>query len=519
MKTNLCNRREFLRVAGLGAACAALSVPRDGWAQSTGDRQRPPNILFCIADDWSWPHASIAGDKVVKTPTFDRVAREGVRFQNAFVTAPSCTPSRGSIVTGQWHWRLEEGGDLWGTLPAKFAVYPDLLEKAGYHVGVTRKGWGPGQIQPGGRTRNPAGPAYKDFNAFLAARPAQAPFCFWFGSQDPHRPYEWESGVKSGMKPQDVQVPACLPDSEIVRKDLCDYYFEVQRFDREVGEILGVLAAQGELENTLVVMTGDNGLPFPRCKSNLYDTGTNVPLAMRWPSHIKSGRIVEDFVSLQDLAPTFLEVTGLKPLPEMTGRSLLRVLTSDQSGRVDAARDHVLVGKERHAWVRKDGLGYPCRAIRTYEYLYIRNFKPDRWPAGDPEGGGEPYHPGWAYGDIDNSPTKTYLIEHRDEPGVKRLFERAVAKRPGEELYDLRKDPAQLNDVADDPSYAKVKEELAARLMAELKATADPRAFGKGDAFDSYPYYSGQPQTGQTGQPQSPKAKGDRQKGKNKKQK
>jgi len=497
MKTKQCNRREFLQIAGLGAACAAFSAPRSTGAQSTGGRQRLPNILFCIADDWSWPHASGVEDPVVRTPTFDRVVREGVRFRNAFVTAPSCTPSRGSIVTGQWHWRLEEGGNLWSTLPAKFAVYPDLLEKAGYHVGVTRKGWGPGQPQPGGRTRNPAGPAYKDFNAFLAARPEGKPFCFWFGSNDPHRPYEWQSGVKSGMRPQDVKVPACLPNNETVRQDICDYYFEVQRFDREVGEILDVLAAQGELANTLVVMTGDNGLPFPRCKSNLYDSGTHVPLALRWPTQVKGGRVVEDFVSLHDLAPTFLEAAGLKPPAEMTGRSLLGILTSDKTGRVDPARDHVLVGKERHAWVRQGGLGYPCRAIRTYEYLYIRNFKPDRWPAGDPVGGGEPYDPKRTYGDIDDSPTKTYLIEHRDDPAVKRLFDLAVAKRPTEELYDLRQDPDQLNNVADDPSYAKVKEELAARLMAELKATNDPRALGTGDVFDTYPYYGGQPSGGQ----------------------
>ena len=518
MKTSKCNRREFLKVAGLGTASLFAGRTRHAWAQTTDGRKRLPNILFCLADDWSWPHASRAADEVVKTPTFDRVVREGVVFHNAFVTAPSCTPSRGSIVTGQWHWRLEEGGDLWGTLPAKFAVYPDLLEKAGYHVGVTRKGWGPGQPQPGGRTRNPAGPAYKDFNSFLAARPADAPFCFWFGSNDPHRPYDWQSGVKSGMKAEDVKVPACLPDSEIVRQDLCDYYWEVQRFDRESGEILKLLEEKGELANTLVVMTGDNGLPFPRCKSNLYDTGTNVPLALRWPGHIKGGRVVEDFVSLQDLAPTFLEVAGLKPLPEMTGRSLLSILTSEKSGRLDPVRDHVLTGKERHAWVRKDGLGYPCRAIRTYEHLYIRNFQPDRWPAGDPEGGGEPYHPNWTYGDIDDSPTKTYLLDHRDEPGVKRLFDLAVAKRPAEELYDLHKDPSQLQNVAGDPSYAQVKEELAARLMAELKATGDPRVLGRGDAFDHYPYYGGQPAPGQKAKDKAPKAKSDRQKGKNKKQ-
>jgi arylsulfatase A-like enzyme len=489
MKTHCCHRREFLKVAGFSAA----SIVCGGAGAQSAERGRArPNILFCIADDWSWPFASSAGDKVVKTPTFDRVTREGVLFQNAFVTAPSCTPSRGAIVTGQWHWRLEEGGNLWSTLPAKFEVYPDLLEKAGYHVGLTRKGWGPGDFKPGGRTRNPAGPTYQDFNAFLAARPAGAPFCFWFGSNDPHRAYEWESGVKSGMKLEDVKVPAYLPDSEIVRKDLCDYFWEIQRFDREVGEMLQTLTDKGELDNTLVVMTGDNGLPFPRAKSNLYDAGTNVPLALRWPGRIKSGRVVEDFVSLHDLAPTFLEVADLKAPAAMTGRSLLGLLTSDRSGRLDPARQHVLVGKERHAWVRKGGLGYPCRGLRTYDYLYIRNFQPDRWPAGDPAGGAEPYSSTRIYGDIDDGPTKTYLLEHRDDPEVKRLFELAVAKRPAEELYDLHKDPEQLNNVAADPAYARAKEDLAARLMAELKATRDPRVVGNGDAFDSYPYYGGQ---------------------------
>jgi N-sulfoglucosamine sulfohydrolase len=505
MNASKCNRREFLKAAGLTAACAVFSG--NVRAHAADRRKRPPNILFCIADDWSWPHAGIGGDPVVKTPTFDRVAREGVLFQNAFVTAPSCTPSRGAIVAGQWHWRLEEGANLWSTLPAKFPVYPDLLEKAGYHVGVTRKGWGPGQHQPGGRTRNPAGPAYKDFNAFLAARPAEAPFCFWFGSQDPHRPYEWQSGVKSGMKLEDVRVPVYLPDHETVRTDLCDYYWEVQRFDREVGEILNTLEAKGELENTLVVITGDNGLPFPRAKSNLYDAGTHVPLAVRWPAQVRGGRTVEDFVSLQDLAPTFLEAAGSKPVSEMTGRSLLGLLTSDKSGRLDPARDHVLTGKERHAWVRQGGLGYPCRAIRTHEYLYIRNFQPDRWPAGDPAGGGESRYPGWVYGDIDGGPTKTYMLEHTDNPAVKRLLDLAVAKRPAEELFDLRKDPNQFNNVAGDPAYAQVKNDLATRLMAELKATGDPRALGQGEVFDTYPYYGGQSQATQKAGAKGDKAK------------
>ena len=484
-------RRDFMKMVGLGVASAAIGGSPQRSTQAADGKQHRPNILFCIADDWSWPHASVAGDKVVKTPNFDRVAREGVLFDHAFVTAPSCTPSRGSIVTGQWHWRLAEGGNLWSTLPVGLPVYPDLLEESGYHVGFTRKGWGPGRHEPGGRTRNPAGPQYKDFRAFLKARPAGAPFCFWFGSHDPHRSYEWESGVKSGMKWQDVDVPACLPDSEIVRKDLCDYYWEVQRFDREVGELLEMLEERGELDNTLVVVTGDNGLPFPRCKSNLYDSGTNVPLAVRWTAQVKGQRVVKDFISLQDLAPTFLEAAGLKPHAEMTGRSVLRMLESDRSGRVDPARDHVLTGKERHAWVRKGGLGYPCRAIRTYDYLYIRNFAPDRWPAGDPVDGGEPYYKSRGYGDIDNSPTKSWMMEHRQEPEVKRLFELAFEKRPAEELYDSRKDPDQLKNIADDPEYADAKKDLAARLMAELRATQDPRVLGQGEVFDGYPYYGG----------------------------
>jgi len=484
-------RRDFLKAGGLGTICALVGKMCTGASQGTESKQPRPNILFCIADDWSWPHASIAGDKVVKTPTFDRVAREGVLFENAFVTAPSCTPSRGSIVTGQWHWRLDEGGNLWSTLPAKFPVYPDLLEEAGYHVGVTRKGWGPGRHEPGGRTRNPAGPPYKDFATFLKARPDGAPFCFWFGSTDPHRPYEWQSGIESGMDLRAVEVPACLPDSEIVRKDICDYYWEVQRFDREVGELLDILTDRGELDSTLVVVTGDNGLPFPRCKSNLYDLGTEVPLAVRWPGRVEAARTVTDFVSLQDLAPTFLQAAGLKPPEEMTGRSLVPILTSSRSGRVDAMRDHVLTGKERHAWVREGGLGYPCRAIRTDDFLYIHNFEPDRWPAGDPKNGGEPYYPSRDYGDIDDCPTKTYMMEHRDEPGIRRLFHLAFGKRPSEELYDLRKDPDQLNNVAEDASYASLKNELSTKLMAELKAARDPRVFGGGDVFDRYPYYGG----------------------------
>ena len=488
MSTCQDTRREFLKRAGFSIASLALAGCSGGRRFGGRRVKRRPNIIFAIADDWSWPHASIAADKVVKTPTFDRVAREGVLFTNAFVTAPSCTPSRGSIVTGQWHWRLEDGANLFGTLPAKFEVYPDLLEQTGYHVGYMRKGWSPGKWRPGGWTRNPAGPSYKNFAEFLRSRPEDRPFCFWFGSSDPHRGYEWQSGLKSGMNLSDVKVPACLPDSEDVRTDICDYYWEVQRFDRQVGEILHVLEAKGELDDTLVVITSDNGMPFPRCKCNLYDMGTHVPLAVRWPGEVKGRRVVEDFISLSDLAPTFLEAVGLDVPSEMTGRSFLNILLRRKGGRVDPKRDKVFTGRERHVICRKDSVGYPMRAIRTHDFLYIRNFMPELAPAGEPEWQ-EGYWPKMPYGDVDGSPTKSYMMEHRKDGGVDRLFELAFGKRPGEELYDLGKDAGQLNNVAEDPLYADVKAELSAALMAELKATKDPRVLGKGEQFDGYTFY------------------------------
>jgi len=488
MKVRRKTRREFLQTVGFSAAFAAFggcSAISGGFG---GRRRERPNILFAIADDWSWPHASIAGDKVVRTPTFDRLAQEGVMFTNAFVTAPSCTPSRGSILTGQWHWRLEQGCNLFGTLPAKFAVYPDLLEQAGYHAGYMRKGWSPGKYKPGGWKRNPAGQRYKNFDEFFASRPGGKPFCFWFGSSDPHRSYKWRSGVESGMKIEDVEVPGCLPDCETVRTDICDYYWEVQRFDQQVGRILKTIEDSGELDNTLVVMTSDNGMPFPRCKCNLYDMGTHVPLAVRWGSQARGGRVVEDFVSLSDLAPTFLEAVGLSVPSEMTGRSFLNVLLSGKSGRVDAQRDRVFTGRERHVICREGRAGYPMRAIRMADFLYIRNFRPELWPAGEPQWR-QGYWPETPYGDIDGSPTKSYMMDHKDQASVKRLFELGFGPRAAEELYDLAKDPWQLNNVAYETKYAPVKRKLSAALTAELRATADPRILGKGDVFNGYEFY------------------------------
>lgn len=454
--------------------------------------ERRPNILLAIADDWGYPHASCYGDPVVKTPTFDRLAREGVLFKHAFVSSPSCTPSRGALLSGQHFWRLRQGANLWVTLPADIPVYPDLLEAAGYSVGYTRKGWGPGKL--GERTRNPAGPQFKDFAAFLDERPKEKPFCFWFGSVDPHRPYEPGSGAASGIDPAKIKLPAALPDAAETRADVADYYFEVQRFDREVGELLHRLEAMGELENTIVVMTGDHGMPFPRGKANLYDLGSHVPLAIRWGDKLKQpGRTIDDFVSLTDLAPTFLAAAGLPAVKEMTGRSLLGIL---QAAAVDSPpRDHVVFGRERHTQAQEAPQtgGYPMRAIRTADYLYIRNFEPDRWPVGTPHH--ERAFRGQAWlGDTDNGPSKSFLWLHRDEPAIRPFYALAFDKRPAEELYDLSRDPDQRANLSNDPKHADAKQKLSARLTSELKATGDPRVLGGGEQFDRYPYHGGVPE-------------------------
>ncbi len=455
----------------------------------------PPNILLAIADDWGFPHAGPYGDPVVKTPTFDRLAREGIVFHHAYVSSPSCTPSRAALLTGQWHWRLEESANLWSTLQTRFPVYPDLLERAGYFIGHRGKAWGPGRLEPGGRTRNPAGPEFESFAEFLDARPPRQPFGFWFGTDDPHRPYEAGSGKAAGMDLDAIRLPACFPDSPDVRSDVADYYFEVQRFDADVAELLGELEKRNELENTIIIVTGDHGMPFPRSKGNLYDMGARVPLVIRWPDLIAGSRHSDDLVSLTDLAPTILELAGVSVPEAMTGTSLTSILSSQESGRIDPERTYVLTGKERHVPAQEapDNGGTPMRAIRTHDFLYIYNFRPDRWPGGTPHYE-KAFLPGTWYGDVDNGPTKFYMVDQRDQDEVhQRLFDLAFGKRPAEELYDLSKDPDQLVNVAYDPEYESVKARLSGQLIEELTQTRDPRILGLGSVLESYPYYGHTP--------------------------
>ena len=461
-----------------------------------------PNILFCISDDQSYAHTGANGDPVVKTPAFDRIAREGLRFTHAFCDAPTCGPSRSAILTGQHIWRLEEAGNIHSTLPAKFATYTELLAEAGYSVGYTGKGWSPGRLDPGGRTVNPAGTAFQkrtikppfkamrdtdyagNFQDFLKQVSDDQPFCFWLGTSEPHRGYELGSGKKTGKDPAKAVVPPIFPDNEIVRSDILDYLVEIETFDQQVARAIKILEDTSQLDNTIVVVTSDHGMPFPRAKASLYDAGSRVPLAIRWARGIRRpGRDVSAFVNLSDLAPTFLEAAGLTPPSMMTARSLTDIFT----GAGAAERPAAFIAMERHDGCRKGGKGYPCRAIRTKDFLYIHNFEPTRWPSGSPDP--TVCARSIPYGEIDSSPTKTFMMEHRNEHGVARLAELAFGMRPAEELYDLKNDPHQMVNLAGSTAMVETQASLRRRLFDHLRKTRDPRVVGGTLDWDYYPYY------------------------------
>lgn len=453
---------------------------------------RRPNILIAIADDWSYGHAGVYGCGWVQTPAFDRIAREGVLFKNAFTNNPKCSPCRASLLTGRNTWQLDEACNHFGVFPARWPVYPDLLEQAGYHVGFTGKGWGPGDFRAGGFKRNPAGAEYgryksapphrnvasvdyaRNFADFLANRKAGQPFCFWYGGNEPHREYEEGVGRRLGKDPKAVKLPSYYPDSDLIRNDMLDYAVEVEWFDTHLGRMIALLEQAGELDDTLIVVTSDHGMPFPRVKGQIYEHGVHLPCAVRWGSRAGKGRVVDDFINVRDLAPTFLEAAGMAIPASITGRSFLDVLVSGRSGKVDLARDRVLLGKERHDLGRPLDQGYPVRAIRTAEYFYILNYEPDRWPVGNPETG---------YRNCDDGPSKTFILSRFDA-----FYRLCFGKRPREELYRVGDDPDCVKNLAEQPELRPVKQKLREEMEAVLRREGDPRALGNGGIFDTYEY-------------------------------
>lgn len=466
-----------------------------------------PNILFCIADDASFEHFSAYGfnNDWVQTPGFDQVAKNGLLFSNAFTPVAKCAPSRASILTGRNPWQLEAAADHNPFFPAKFITYMETLGENGYDIGYTGKGWAPGDAgMINGKPRSLTGPEYSsikmkaptkgispknyaaNFEKFLNEKPADKPFCFWYGGHEPHRPYEYGSGIAMGHKKlSDIKrVPPFWIDNEIVRTDMLDYAYEVEYFDQHLQKILDILEKRGELNNTLIIVTSDNGMPFPRIKGHVYHYDNHLPLAIMWKDHIQNpGRKIDDYVSFIDFAPTFLEAVGLSQsktrMQPIQGKSLMNILNSKGSGIIDAKRDHVLIGRERTDVGRPNDEGYPVRAIIKNDMIYIKNYEPTRWPSGNPETG---------YMDTDGSPTKTEILKANRKGQYQNLWQLSFGKRPAEELYLFRKDPYSLSNLAGVANYKKTKIALLTQMESELKSQNDPRMFGKGYLFDNYPY-------------------------------
>ena len=440
-----------------------------------------PNILFLIADDMSYPISSVYGDKMVPTPNLEKIAQHGVVFSNAFAATPSCTASRAAILCGRYPHKLGEGVNLVGKLDSKIPTYVKLLRNVGYAVAFDRKGWAPGDFTKMGYSENPAGEQI-EFSKFMKELPTEQPFFFWFGTNDPHRPFPLGAGALNGIDPQKIKVPAFLPDSPEIRGDLADYFNLIKNFDKEVGDMLEILENSGRLENTIIVVTSDNGMPFPHAKANLYDYGTRVPLIIgSFSDQVQQNTRNESFVNLIDLTPTFLELAGSNNNPVMDGISLVPVLT----GKKISNRSEVFLERERHCLARFDSgryTGYPMRAIRTKDYLYIRNFRPNRMPAGDESIPGTPS----LYGDVDGGPTKAFFIDNKDNTKVKYFFELGFGKRPAEELYVIKGDPYNLKNVVALPEYAIIKSEFHDKLEKWMKEENDPRLNGGGDEIDRY---------------------------------
>ena len=482
----------------LAALCALLFLA----APTPAAEARRPNILFAIADDWG-AHAGAYGTPWVKTPAFDRVAREGLLFKNAYTPVAKCAPSRAIVLTGRHAWQLEEAGNHMAYFPAKFKTWPETLRDQGWFVGLTGKGWGPGIANDAqGKARNLIGRGFNDrkaappatgilnndyaanFTDFLDAAPKGAPWCFWYGSLEPHRAYEFQSGVNKGGKKLSAvdRVPASWPDNETVRHDILDYAFEVEHADRQLGRMIAELEKRGLLEHTLIIVTADHGMPFPRGKGYAYEASNHVPLALRWPDEVKNpGRVIDDFVNFTDLAPTILDVAGIAEkdsgmLP-ITGRSWREIWESEKAGQVVPERDFTLIGKERTDVGRPHDWGYPIRGIVTTDYLYLRNYEPTRWPAGNPETG---------YLDTDASPTKTVILEAGRKDRADRHWQLCFGMRPGEELYYRTNDPDCVRNLALERLEHPRRTALEARLTALLKAQGDPRMEGRGSIFDTY---------------------------------
>ncbi len=491
----------------VAALLLAFAVSADASA-APGGLSKQPNILLAISDDQSWKHTSAAGSPFVQTPNLDSIANSGIYFENGYAASPGCSPSRASLLTGQHHWMIGPAGTHASTFPIHYDTFVDLLEDAGYKVGFTGKGWGPGDWLGGGRDRNPAGVEYNDielgkdrkkgilnsdyaanFDQFMGEREEGQPFFFWYGAKEPHLAYAEESHSESARAK--VEVPGFLPDTTTTRDTLLDYADEINHFDSHLGKIVALLEAAGELDNTLIIITSDNGMPLPRAKATGYDYGVHVPLVIGWGGSSTSGKRVKAPVGFVDLSATIMDTAGLEIPRQFVGTSLLPLVNGEQD---EPSYDRaVFSGRERHSSSRYRNLTYPQRIMRRGDYLIIWSLEPDRTPAGQHQeivdgALGEPHS---AYYEIGPSLIKRELLENRDDPYFKPFFHLAVDRRPEWQFFNVVEDPDCLHDLAESSEHAAIFAEYQQQLTDTLKETGDPRSHGYGHVWEDYPRVPG----------------------------
>jgi N-sulfoglucosamine sulfohydrolase len=422
-------RREFLQ------STAAPLLAQSG---------QPLNFVFLISDDHTAADLGAYGNTAVTSPHLDRLAREGMRFEKCFVTSPQCSPNRSSIFTGCTP-HTTSTSRLHTPLPDWEPTIIDSLKAKGYHTGLFRKHHQGDNFQ---RRLNFYGGAKTPFRDFFQSRPKDKPFWLQVGFTDPHRPYK-PGAFQPPHDPAKVNVPKWLPDWPEVRQDLAHYYDFIARMDSEVGQIMDLLQSQGLAQNTMVVMTGDNGMPFPRAKGTLYEAGINVPLIAWMPGKIQAGTVKSEMIGHVDLPSTWLEAAGIPQTPKMQGKSFLPLLL----GQTYKPRTEIFSERNWHDTFD------PMRCIRTNKHKLIFNAAPDF-----------PYRPP---SDLEDSPTWKIMLERRrrDTPiHLRHLFN---PTRPVMQLFDLEADPLELNNLVDSAPHAEVRADLEKRLSEWMNATYD----------------------------------------------
>ena len=428
---------------------AWLALPSIGHIETVAAQTRRPNVVVFIADDQGYGDLGCYGNKVINTPHVDRLAREGMRFEQAFLTISSCSPSRASILTGRYP-HSTKAEDLHQPLPPDQQTVARYFKAAGYHCGAIGK-WHLGDSEKKhwhDIIECSAAETAPNTVRVLHAVPNDKPFFLWVASKDPHRPYQLNS-IKQPHRPEDVVVPPYLPDHPNIRKELALYYDEIARFDGCVGTVHAAIEDRGQLEDTLIVYLSDNGMPFPRAKTTLYDAGIRTPLVVRWPGHTPPGSVQRHLFSVIDLAPTLLSIAGIEQ-DTMQGRDVSAMWRDPQA----TGRDAVFAEANWHDFEKF------TRSVRTNDFKLIRNYYWDQ--------------PLWNSVDSINSITWTGLLDMKKAGKLTSaqsfLFN---ATRPYEEFYDLRNDPHELRNIVDDPSIQQALAKLRVKLDNWRVDTAD----------------------------------------------